>query len=131
MGWQRQPPGREDAMFATRWCSGMGTAGWLLMAGLWAGFLAVVVWAVLWLFPRGRRDFGDQQPPAGRDTATDLDRRLAAGEIGVDDYLRRRDALSGVRLPTGPSGTAERDLEPCPRRTSGCDALARTAERSW
>jgi hypothetical protein len=33
-------------MLATSWCGGMGVGGWLLMAGLWAGFLAVVVWAV-------------------------------------------------------------------------------------
>jgi hypothetical protein len=43
----------EGTMFATGWCGGMSAAGWLLMAGLWAGFLAVVVWAVLRLFPRG------------------------------------------------------------------------------
>jgi hypothetical protein len=45
-------------MFATGWCGGMSAAGWLLMAGLWAGFLAVVVWVVLWLFPRGHRGPG-------------------------------------------------------------------------
>lgn len=78
----------------------MSTAGWLLMAGLWAGFLAVVVWAVLWLFPRvprDRRDSSEPQPPAGHDTAADLDRRLAAGEIGIADYLRRRDTPAGTR----------------------------------
>jgi hypothetical protein len=32
-------------MLAASWCGGMGAGGWLLMAGLWAGFLAVVVWA--------------------------------------------------------------------------------------
>ncbi len=84
-------------MFATGWCGGMSTAGWLLMAGLWAGVLAVVVWAVLWLFPRGRRDSGEPQPPGGQNATADLDRRLAAGEIGVDGYLRRRDTLAGTR----------------------------------
>lgn len=83
-------------MVATGWCGGMSPAGWLLMAGLWAAFLAVVVWAVLWLFPRGRRDAGELQPPAGHDTAADLDRRLAAGEIDMDDYLQRRDTLAGT-----------------------------------
>jgi uncharacterized membrane protein len=83
-------------MFATGWCGGMSAAGWLLMAGLWAGFLAVVVWAVLWLFPHGRGDPGGPLP-GGQDRAADLEGRLAAGEIDVDDYLRQRDALTGVR----------------------------------
>lgn len=87
---------REDAMFATGWCGGMSAAGWLLMAGLWAGFLAVVVWAVLWLFPRDRNGSG-APGPGTRDPAADLERRLAAGELDVDDYLRRRDKLAGAR----------------------------------
>jgi hypothetical protein len=66
------------------------------MALAWGGFLAMVVWAVLRLFPSGRRDRGAGQPPGG-DPAGDLDRRLAAGEIGADDYLRQRDALTGTR----------------------------------
>jgi uncharacterized membrane protein len=73
----------------------MSAAGWLLMAGLWAGFLAVVVWAVLWLFPHGRSD--SDGPGKGRqDPAADLERRLATGEIDVDEYLRQREALVGV-----------------------------------
>jgi uncharacterized membrane protein len=83
-------------MFATGWCGGMSAGWWLLMAGLWAGFLAVVVWAVLWLFPHGRRDSGGHQP-GGQDPAADLERQLAAGEIDVDDYLRQRDSLTGAR----------------------------------
>ncbi len=84
-------------MFATGWCGGMSAAGWLLMAGSWAAFLAVVVWAVLWLFPRARRDAGEPLAPDGQDPAADLDRRLAAGEIDADDYLRQRDTLTGAR----------------------------------
>jgi uncharacterized membrane protein len=74
----------------------MGVAGWLFMALIWGGFLAIVVWAVLRLFPAGRRGPGDQEPP-GRDAAADLDRRLAAGEIDTDAYLRQRDTLTGAR----------------------------------
>jgi hypothetical protein len=106
-------------MFAG-WCGGMSAARWLLMAGLWAGFLAVVVWAVLWLFPRGRRDSGGPRPGSGQpddgepgalDTGADLDRRLAAGEIDADEYLRRRGTLTGARCPAGHGG---RDFMPCP-----------------
>lgn len=83
-------------MFGTGWCGGLGVAGWLFMALIWGGFLAVVVWAVLRLFPAGRRRPGGQEPP-GQDAAADLDRRLAAGEIDTDSYLRQRDTLTGAR----------------------------------
>ena len=86
-------------MFGLGWCGGeMGVAGWVFLALAWGAFLAVVVWAVLRLFPSGRRDRnpGEQQPPGG-DAAAELDRRLTAGEIDVDDYLRQRDTLAGAR----------------------------------
>jgi hypothetical protein len=34
---------REDALFGTGWCSGMGSDGWLFMTVIWGGFLAVAV----------------------------------------------------------------------------------------
>jgi putative membrane protein len=83
-------------MFTAGWCGGMSVAGWLLMALMWGGFLAVVVWAVLRLFPAGRRDPREPLPPGG-DPDGELDRRLASGEIDVDDYLRLRDTLTGAR----------------------------------
>jgi putative membrane protein len=83
-------------MFGTGWCGGMGAAGLLFMVLIWGGFIAVVVWAVLRLFPSGRLGSGGQEPP-GQDTAADLDRRLAAGEIDADTYLRQRETLTGAR----------------------------------
>jgi putative membrane protein len=80
---------KEDAMFGSGWCGGMGAGGWLLMALLWGGFLAVVVWAVTRLFPRSRSG------PGGGDSAGSvLDRRLAAGEIDEDTYLHLRGELT-------------------------------------
>ena len=84
-------------MFGTGWCGGMGAAGWLFMALIWGGFLAVVVWAVLRLFPRGHQGSGEPLPPGAPDTAVDLDRRLAAGEIDADTYLRQRDTTARAR----------------------------------
>jgi putative membrane protein len=83
-------------MFGTGWCGGMGIIGWLFTALIWGGFLAVVVWAVLRLFPSGRRGPREQEP-SGQDAAAELDRRLAAGEIDTDTYLRQRDTLTGAR----------------------------------
>jgi putative membrane protein len=80
-------------MFGTGWCSGMSAWGWLSMAALWAGFLAVVVWAVTWLFPRSRSWPAD--PPESASGM--LDRRFASGEIDEDEYRRRLAVLGGGR----------------------------------
>jgi putative membrane protein len=67
----------------------MGIGGWLLMALLWAGFLAVIIWSVTRLFPRGRPG------KDGGENATSMqDRRLAAGEIDEDTYQRLRGELT-------------------------------------
>lgn len=79
-------------MFGYGWCSGMGAGGWLLMAGLWGGFLAVVVWAVMRLFPRNRPSSGG----GGESAASVLDRRLASGEIDEDTYRHLRGELTGA-----------------------------------
>lgn len=76
-------------MFGAGWCSGMGVGGWLLMVLLWGGFLAVVVWAVLRLFPStGTR------PGSGESAVGVLDRRFASGEIDEETYRRFRGELS-------------------------------------
>jgi putative membrane protein len=85
---------KEGPMFGYGWCGGMGVGGWLLMGLMWGGFLAVVVWAVMRLFPRhgGDRRQGDAGSP------TDvLDRRLAAGEIDEDTYRQLRGELTTTR----------------------------------
>ncbi|WP_088313089.1 hypothetical protein [Kineosporia sp. R_H_3] len=53
------------------------------MIGLWAGFVAVVVWGVSRLFPSA---------PDGGPTAA-LAERFAAGEIDTDTYRSARDEL--------------------------------------
>ena len=81
-------------MFGTGWCGGMSVWGWLAMAVAWGGFLAVVVWAVTWLFPRSRSQPSDQQ--GGQDAAVLLDRRFASGEIDEDTYQRMRGQLTAT-----------------------------------
>jgi len=76
-------------MFGYGWCGGMGVGGWLLMALLWGGFLAVVIWAVTRLFPLNRAGTG-----GGDDAARHHDRRLAAGEIDEDTYRGLRGELT-------------------------------------
>lgn len=80
---------KEDPVIGYGGSGGMGAGGWLLMALLWGGFLAVVIWAVTRLFPRNRADTG-----GGDDSVSQLDRRLAAGEIDEDTYRRLRGELT-------------------------------------
>lgn len=84
-------------MFGSGWCESMGVGGWLLMALLWGSFLAVVIWAVVRLFPGSRSRHGRPGGPDGGDSARRmLDQRLAAGEIDEDSYRRLRSELTGV-----------------------------------
>ncbi len=83
-------------MFGTVWRGGMGAWGWLLMAVLWGGFLAVVVWAITRLFPRSRSRPSGHQDAVQQDAA-DLDRRFASGEIDEDTYRRIRGELTATR----------------------------------
>lgn len=73
-------------MFGYGWCSDMGALGWLLMFGFWAGFVALVVWAVARLFPSGS--------PNRPSDLQRLDRRFASGEIDEEEYRRARDEVA-------------------------------------
>jgi len=82
-------------MFGSGWCGGMSAGGWLLMALIWGSFLAVIVWAVTRLFPGGRsRPAEPGTPGSGEGAGSLLDRRLAAGEIDEESYLRLRGDLT-------------------------------------
>lgn len=77
---------------------GMGAGGWLLMALFWIALVALVVFAVVRLFPR-------TEPTAEpherlEDPREILKRRLASGEIDVESY----EQLSAKVGPASPSG---------------------------
>jgi uncharacterized membrane protein len=67
---------------------GFGTMGLgaVLMLLVWVGLFALIVWAVVRLFPRDRRD----DTEAARET---LRRRYAAGEISAAEYEQARRAI--------------------------------------
>ena len=73
--------------------------GWTMMTFwslVWVGFLGVVLWATLHWLRAGPADatFGSR---SRRSPAELLDERLARGEIDIDEYERRRAALSHSR----------------------------------
>ena len=78
---------------------GMGAAGWLLMALFWIALVALVVFAVVRLFPRTEPTPAQREQP--EEPREILKRRLASGEIDVDTYEQLSSKL-------GPSSTAGR-----------------------
>ena len=76
---------------------GMGAAGWLLMAVFWIALIALVVFAVVRLFPRTEPSPVPGEPR--EEPREILKRRLASGEIDVDTY----EQLSSKLEPPSPA----------------------------
>jgi putative membrane protein len=77
---------------------GMGAAGWLLMALFWIALVALVVFAVMRMFPRTEPTTEPRE--RAEEPREILKRRLASGEIDVDTY----EQLSAKVGPSSPSG---------------------------
>ena len=79
---------------------GMGTAGWLLMGLFWIALLALVVFAMVRLFPTHAHDTINEPADRGDEPREILQRRLARGEIDVETY----EQLSSKLGPPPPAG---------------------------
>lgn len=83
---------RADVVNAfTSHMDGWGAGSWVLMSLGMVVFWALLVVAVVWLV-RSLSDGGSRRPLSAAEL---LERRLAEGEISVDEYRQRKDALSG------------------------------------
>lgn len=70
----------------------MGSGWWLLMVVMLIAVIACVVWLV------ANTANADHGSPSSPESAMDiLDRRLAAGDITIEDYEQRRRALDRER----------------------------------
>ena len=69
------------------WSSGMDAGAWIFMGLFWLLLVGVVAALALRLFRRSDGPTRDERPQEI------LDRRLAAGEIGHDEYDRLRATL--------------------------------------
>ena len=76
--------------------AGMGY-GWIFMVVIWILLLGALVWFVTWLVMGQRaRSAAGGVPLPGQETPLEiLDRRLAKGEIDVDEYQKVRAQLTG------------------------------------
>jgi putative membrane protein len=74
------------------WGNHMGTGSWIFSILGTLIILALIVGLIVWLVsPSSRSDTG---PTASRESADEiLDRRLASGELTVDQYQQLRAAL--------------------------------------
>jgi putative membrane protein len=74
------------------WGNHMGTGDWIFSIFGTLLILALIVGLIVWLVsPSSRSDTG---PTASRESADEiLDRRLASGELTVDQYQQLRAAL--------------------------------------
>ncbi len=72
---------------------------WMMIGwGLGALVLLAIVAAGVYLGVRAARGLGDRDALGPEDAARGLlDRRLAAGEIGTEEYYERESALRGAR----------------------------------
>lgn len=71
---------------------GMGPWGWIGMGLFWLVLIALVVWAITALLPRGGSATG-----RGESAEEILDRRFALGEIDAEQYRRSREELAAAR----------------------------------
>ena len=99
------------------WNGHMSTAGWILSV-LWTLIIvALVVAGIVWLVSTlsNREAGGSTSSASAREI---LDRRLASGEITVEQYQQLRDTLSGER-----EGNPSRSLAtPSPQPQRPADA---------
>ena len=77
------------------WHNGMGWGGWVVMTLTMVAFWSLVVFGVIAIF-RSDRETRSSRAPREPDPMQILDERFARGEIDLDEYHARQDALSGA-----------------------------------
>jgi putative membrane protein len=82
---------------AVMWGYGQGWVWMLLVSLLWLVLIGLIVWAVVTLSLRARQP--DRETERRETPKEILDRRLARGELGVDDYKRARAHLEDRPAP--------------------------------
>jgi putative membrane protein len=78
----------------------MGTFGglWMLLPILfWGGLLALIVWAVIRIFPERRS--GERSEVRGRSSEEILRERFVRGEVDAEEYERSLGVLRNGRNP--------------------------------
>lgn len=72
-----------------------GGGWWVAMMLAMLLFWGLVIVGIVWLARAG--GLGDRSSGAGKGAMEILDERLAAGDISIEEYERRREILAGKR----------------------------------
>lgn len=78
------------------WHNGMGWGGWIIMTLTMVAFWSLVVIGVVAIF-RDDRERREGRTPREHDPLQILDERFARGDIDLDEYNVRQDALRAAR----------------------------------
>ena len=83
-------------VFADTWDMHDWSGGWwvVMMLAMFL-FWGLVIVGIVWLVRAG--GLGDRSSGAGKGPREILDERLAAGDISIEEYERRRELLAGKR----------------------------------
>ena len=88
-------------VFADSWDMHNGDGGWwVVMMLAMLLFWGLVIVAIVWLVRAGRLGAGSGSAAKGAQEL--LDERLATGDLSIDEYERRREALAGKGSPPPP-----------------------------
>ncbi len=80
----------------------VGAGWWLLMMLGMVIFWGAVIYLVVWLVRGG----ASQTTPRGENAGEILDRRLASGEISVEEYRQRKGVLTSTGMAPRPPPAA-------------------------
>jgi putative membrane protein len=97
------------------WGNHMSTGGWIFSILATLIFLALIVALILWLASSTSSSAG-LRPGESRESPKEiLDRRLASGELSVEQYQQLRDTLGTQGQPPPTPPTARGPQTPSPR----------------
>jgi putative membrane protein len=100
------------------WGDHMSTGGWIFSILATLIFLALMIALIVWLLSTAT-SANASRTGSGRDSAQEiLDRRLASGELTVEQYQQLRDTLTGGS-PAGPSSSSASRGAQTPPRAAG------------
>lgn len=100
------------------WGNHMGAGGWIFSILASLIFLALIGALIFWLLSATTSGGGNLTRTGSRESPKEiLDRRLASGELTVEQYRHLHDTLDGAGQPSAPP--APREPQTPPPRAAG------------